>query len=114
MDAPLADTNILSELARKEPDPAVLRWAAEVATVAVSAITVDEIPIRKVKAVQGVGDFEFDRDRPPRPARAARGRPARARGHGRSGGGADAGRLNGGRRSRTHPPPPAPRSRAAR
>jgi predicted nucleic acid-binding protein len=27
MDAPLADTNIVSELARKKPDPAVLRAA---------------------------------------------------------------------------------------
>jgi predicted nucleic acid-binding protein len=43
MDAPLADTNIVSELARKKPDPAVLRWAADIATVAVSAITVEEI-----------------------------------------------------------------------
>jgi predicted nucleic acid-binding protein len=39
----LADTNILSELIRKRPDPGVLRWAEGVRRVAISAITVEEV-----------------------------------------------------------------------
>jgi predicted nucleic acid-binding protein len=39
----LVDTNILSELVRKSPDPGVLRWAAEIRQMAVSAITVEEV-----------------------------------------------------------------------
>ena len=39
----LADTNVLSELVRKKPDPGVLEWAQEVRTVAISAVTVEEV-----------------------------------------------------------------------
>lgn len=39
----LADTNVLSELVRKRPDPGVLAWAKEVKRVAISAATVEEI-----------------------------------------------------------------------
>ena len=39
----LVDTNILSELVRKRPDPGVLQWAQEVRRVAVSAATVEEV-----------------------------------------------------------------------
>jgi toxin FitB len=39
----LADTNVLSELVRKRPDPGVLRWAQEVRRVALSAVTVEEV-----------------------------------------------------------------------
>lgn len=40
---PLVDTNVLSELARSRPDRGVLAWAADVSSIAVSAITVEEI-----------------------------------------------------------------------
>jgi predicted nucleic acid-binding protein len=39
----LVDTNILSELVRKRPDPGVLHWAQEVKKVAISAATVEEV-----------------------------------------------------------------------
>lgn len=40
----LVDTNVLSELARLAPDPAVLRWAAAVPLpIALSVVTVEEI-----------------------------------------------------------------------
>ncbi|HEX9668348.1 MAG TPA: type II toxin-antitoxin system VapC family toxin [Thermoanaerobaculia bacterium] len=39
----LVDTNILSELARPEPDPGVLAWASEISHVAVSVITAEEL-----------------------------------------------------------------------
>lgn len=39
----LVDTNILSELVRKKPDPGVLQWAQEVVRVAISAATVEEV-----------------------------------------------------------------------
>ncbi len=39
----LVDTNVLSELVRKRPDPGVLEWAQEVRRVAVSAATVEEV-----------------------------------------------------------------------
>jgi predicted nucleic acid-binding protein len=39
----LADTNILSELVRKRPDLGVLQWAQEIRTVAISAVTVEEV-----------------------------------------------------------------------
>lgn len=39
----LADTNILSELIRKRPDPGVLQWAQDVRRLAVSAVTVEEV-----------------------------------------------------------------------
>ncbi|HKV08019.1 MAG TPA: type II toxin-antitoxin system VapC family toxin [Thermoanaerobaculia bacterium] len=39
----LVDTNILSELARKRPDPGVLEWARGVRRVALSAVTVEEV-----------------------------------------------------------------------
>ncbi len=39
----LCDTNVLSELTRREPNAGVLAWADDVTTVAVSAVTVDEI-----------------------------------------------------------------------
>lgn len=43
MSAPLIDTNVVSELIRKSPDPGVLAWAAGVTRVALSAVTVEEI-----------------------------------------------------------------------
>lgn len=39
----LVDTNVLCELARRSPSPAVLRWASRLETFAISAITLDEI-----------------------------------------------------------------------
>lgn len=39
----LIDTNIISELARREPAPDVLRWAESVETVVLSVVTVEEI-----------------------------------------------------------------------
>ena len=40
----LVDTNVLSELARPKPDPAVARWAAEIALpISLSVVTVEEI-----------------------------------------------------------------------
>jgi len=39
----LCDTNVLSELARPAPNPGVLAWAAEIKTVSISTITIDEI-----------------------------------------------------------------------
>jgi predicted nucleic acid-binding protein len=39
----LVDTNVLSELVRKSPDPGVLQWAQETRQIALSAITVEEV-----------------------------------------------------------------------
>lgn len=39
----LLDTNVVSELCRRQPDPAVLAWAGTVREFAISAVTVDEI-----------------------------------------------------------------------
>jgi len=39
----LCDTNVLSELARKKPDPGVDQWARSRGRVAISSITVEEI-----------------------------------------------------------------------
>jgi toxin FitB len=39
----LVDTNVLSELSRREPDPSVLAWAATVEGVWLSAVTVEEV-----------------------------------------------------------------------
>jgi toxin FitB len=39
----LVDTNIISELVRREPDPGVSAWASGVTQLALSVITVDEI-----------------------------------------------------------------------
>ena len=39
----LCDTNILSELVRQRPNAGVLAWAQEVSSIAVSAVTVEEI-----------------------------------------------------------------------
>lgn len=39
----LVDTNVISELSRRSPDPAVLQWAAGVTQLAVSVITLDEV-----------------------------------------------------------------------
>jgi len=39
----LVDTNVLSELVRKKPDPGVLQWAQEVRRVGISAATVEEV-----------------------------------------------------------------------
>jgi toxin FitB len=39
----LVDTNVLSELVRKRPDPGILQWAQEVRRVAISAATVEEV-----------------------------------------------------------------------
>jgi toxin FitB len=39
----LVDTNVISELVRREPDPGVLSWADSVSSVAISVVTVEEI-----------------------------------------------------------------------
>lgn len=39
----LMDTNVLSELVRPQPNPGVLQWASKIETIAISAITVDEL-----------------------------------------------------------------------
>lgn len=39
----LCDTNILSELSRPRPNPGVATWAQDLSSIAVSAITVEEI-----------------------------------------------------------------------
>lgn len=39
----LVDTNVLSELVRKRPDPGVLQWAQQVRRVAISVATVEEV-----------------------------------------------------------------------
>ncbi|PHJ56903.1 hypothetical protein VF14_34555 [Nostoc linckia z18] len=39
----LCDTNIISELARPQPNSGVLTWAAKVSSIAISVITVEEI-----------------------------------------------------------------------
>lgn len=39
----LCDTNVLSELARPRPNAGVLRWAAKLARVSLSVITLEEI-----------------------------------------------------------------------
>ena len=39
----LVDTNVLSELARPRPDPRVVDWAGGLASVILSAITVEEV-----------------------------------------------------------------------
>lgn len=41
--SPLVDTNVLSELARPNPDPGVASWAQGVSAIAISAITLEEI-----------------------------------------------------------------------
>ena len=39
----LCDTNLISELARPQPNPGVLVWAARVSSISLSVITVEEI-----------------------------------------------------------------------
>jgi predicted nucleic acid-binding protein len=39
----LADTNILSELARADPDPGVVAWAQTVSAISLSVVSVEEI-----------------------------------------------------------------------
>ena len=39
----LVDTNVISELARRDPNPGVLSWAESVSSVVISAVTVEEI-----------------------------------------------------------------------
>jgi predicted nucleic acid-binding protein len=39
----LCDTNIISELARPQPNPGVLSWSAGVTTIALSVISLEEI-----------------------------------------------------------------------
>jgi predicted nucleic acid-binding protein len=39
----LTDTNVVSELARRDPNAGVLRWLSRVSTMTVSAITVEEL-----------------------------------------------------------------------
>lgn len=43
MSAPLVDTHVISELARREPDPGVERWAAGLTVLALSVVTLEEI-----------------------------------------------------------------------
>jgi len=39
----LADTNIISELARPQPNPGALEWADEVARISMSVVTLEEL-----------------------------------------------------------------------
>jgi predicted nucleic acid-binding protein len=39
----LVDTNVLTELARPRPDPSVVEWVGGLATVLLSAVTIEEI-----------------------------------------------------------------------
>ena len=39
----LVDTNVISELVRRDPNPGVLSWAESVSSVVISAVTVEEI-----------------------------------------------------------------------
>jgi len=39
----LCDTNVLSELVRKDPDPGVVAWLNRQSSIALSAVTVEEI-----------------------------------------------------------------------
>ncbi len=39
----LCDTNVISELTRREPNAGVLDWASGIRTVAISVVTLDEI-----------------------------------------------------------------------
>jgi len=39
----IVDTNVLSELTKKAPDPGVLEWAQQIRTVAISVATVEEV-----------------------------------------------------------------------
>ena len=39
----LCNTNLISELARPQPNPGVLAWAAKVSSISLSVITVEEI-----------------------------------------------------------------------
>ena len=39
----LCDTNIISELARPQPNPGVLAWSAQVSLISLSVITLEEI-----------------------------------------------------------------------
>lgn len=39
----LCDTNVISEIMRKTPDPAVLRWFSGLSGVGLSAITIEEL-----------------------------------------------------------------------
>jgi len=61
----LCDTNVLSELARAEPNTGVLAWADTVSAVAVSVVTIEEIAFgvawRPNERVQAFLDDFFDR-----------------------------------------------------
>lgn len=39
----LVDTNVISELARAQPDQSVVDWARDINTIAVSVVTVEEV-----------------------------------------------------------------------
>ncbi|NER25825.1 MAG: type II toxin-antitoxin system VapC family toxin [Symploca sp. SIO1B1] len=39
----LCDTNIISELARSKPNPGVLNWSANVSSITLSVVTIEEI-----------------------------------------------------------------------
>jgi predicted nucleic acid-binding protein len=39
----LCDTNIISELARPQPNPGVLSWSASITSISLSVITLEEI-----------------------------------------------------------------------
>ena len=41
----VVDTDVVSELVRREPDPAVLAWAPRAAATATAAVTVAEVPL---------------------------------------------------------------------
>jgi predicted nucleic acid-binding protein len=39
----VVDTNVLSELSKRVPNPGVLRWASQVQEIGISAITLEEV-----------------------------------------------------------------------
>jgi predicted nucleic acid-binding protein len=57
----LVDTNVLSELSRRRPHPAVLAWAATARRVALSVITVEEVAFGLARHPIGRVGIWFDR-----------------------------------------------------
>lgn len=49
----LVDTNVLSELPRPRPDPAVLRWLQRQSTIVVSVVSVEELAFGVARAPAG-------------------------------------------------------------
>ncbi len=61
----LVDTNIISELSRRQPDPAVLAWASEITDFHLSVVSLEEIAFglawRPNPRIQGWIDAFFSR-----------------------------------------------------